>query len=102
MRHFSEQTSPGGVILLVFLEVLREKLDRFCENGNLDLRGAGILLVGLVLLDEPFLRSALESHSELERQKRWTPGHWVRSRISGARTVKAFYGSQPKKQGRAQ
>ena len=39
------------VILLVDLEVLGQLSDALREDGDLDLRGTGVVLVGLVVLD---------------------------------------------------
>jgi hypothetical protein len=46
------QTGPGMVILLVGGEMLDKEVDPFGQQGDLDLRGARILGVSLVLLDD--------------------------------------------------
>ena len=47
-----QQTTTGVVIVLVLLEVLGQISDALGEQSNLDLRGAGVTLVGCVGLDD--------------------------------------------------
>ena len=46
-----EQAHTGVVVLLVHLQVLGELIDPLGEDSDLHLGGAGIALVGLVVLD---------------------------------------------------
>ena len=46
-----QQTTTGVVIVLVLLEVLGQISDALGEQSNLDLRGAGVTLVGCVGLE---------------------------------------------------
>ena len=47
-----EQAHTAVIVLLVHLQVLGELIDALGEDGDLDLRGAGVALMGLVLLDD--------------------------------------------------
>jgi hypothetical protein len=47
------------VVLTVLAKVIREVVDAFCENRNLNLRGAGIAFMRPVLLNR---RRFVESH----------------------------------------
>ena len=62
LSDLAEQTFASGVVLLVILEVIGEKTDLLCEEGNLHLRRTGVLCVLAVLGDESLFRGALESH----------------------------------------
>ena len=47
-----EQAHTAVVVLLVHLQVLGELIDALGEDGDLDLGGAGVALMGLVGLDD--------------------------------------------------
>ncbi len=66
LSDFAKQTAAGGVILLVFLQVIGQHRDFLCENRDLDLGGAGVLFVELAVFDQLLLGTALEGHRTLE------------------------------------
>jgi hypothetical protein len=47
LAHHHQQTPPRVVILLVILEMAREVVDALCEQSNLNIRRAGVLLMQL-------------------------------------------------------
>src|SRR5699024_1110123 len=55
-----QQATTRVVVVLVLLEVFGEVLDALCEQGHLDLRGAGVALVRGVLGDDLLLDGGLE------------------------------------------
>src|SRR5581483_7910009 len=57
-----EQTTTGVVVVLVLLEVLGQVGDAAAEQRDLDLRGAGVALLGAVLVDDLLLDSGVEGH----------------------------------------
>ena len=70
----AEESPAGGVIHLVLLEVLGQKIDLFGENGDLNMGRTCVFLVGLVLRDQSFLGCALEGHTlGGYRQKKFAP-----------------------------
>jgi hypothetical protein len=60
-----QQTTTGVVIVLVLLEVLGQISDALGEQSNLDLRGAGVTLVGCVGLDDFLLFLSRKCHGIL-------------------------------------
>jgi len=50
-----QKAAPGRVVLFVRLEVLRQLTDPLTQQGDLDLRAAGITLVGAVLVNDGLL-----------------------------------------------
>lgn len=57
-----QQTAPGGVVVLVFAEVLRKVVDAGRENGNLHFGRPGIIWPVAMLFDE-FLRLLFRNHA---------------------------------------
>ena len=47
-----EEASPGGMVLLMRLEMLRQFTNTLTQDGDLDLRGTGIVVVSPVLVDQ--------------------------------------------------
>src|SRR5262245_10659978 len=60
-----EQASPGVVILFVDPEMLRETLDAFGEERDLDLGRSRVVIVQAVLIDNGTLLILAERHSNL-------------------------------------
>lgn len=60
-----QQTTTGVVIMLVLLEVLGQISDTLGQQSNLDLRGAGVTLVGSVSLDDFLLFLSRKCHGIL-------------------------------------
>jgi len=50
-----QQAAAGGVVFLVGLEVLGQLTDALAEDCDLDLRAAGVVVVGTVLTDDLLL-----------------------------------------------
>lgn len=55
LANFLDQTTAGGVVLLVALQVLRELFDFLGQNGDLDLRGTGVGGVRLIFFNNTLL-----------------------------------------------
>ena len=47
-----EEASAGGMVLLMRLEMLRQFTNTLTQDGDLDLRGTGIVVVSPVLVDQ--------------------------------------------------
>jgi len=47
-----KKTAPGGMVLIVRLEMLRQFTNARAQNGNLDFRRTGIRLVSTVLVNQ--------------------------------------------------
>ena len=47
-----EKASPGGMVLLMRLEMLRQFTNTLTQDGDLDLRGTGVVVVSTVLVDQ--------------------------------------------------
>src|SRR6516164_4297175 len=47
-----EEASAGGMVLLMRLEMLRQFTNTLTQDGDLDLRGTGIVIVSPVLVDQ--------------------------------------------------
>ena len=50
--HHHEKTAPGGMVLLMRLEMLRQFANPCAQDGNLNFRGAGIVIVSPVLFNQ--------------------------------------------------
>jgi hypothetical protein len=50
--HHHKKTAPGGMILLVRLEMLRQFANPRAQDGNLNFRGAGIVIISPVLFNQ--------------------------------------------------
>lgn len=70
LSNHAEETAAGGVVFLVLLEVIREHTDLLGEDGDLNLRGARILIVDLGIRDQLLLGLALERHGGFGKKKR--------------------------------
>ena len=79
-----QQTTTGVVIVLVLLEVLGQISDALGEQSNLDLRGAGVTLVGCVGLDDflLFLKSVV-APGVIVRPSGTPPGMAPRPAVQG-------------------
>ena len=60
----AEQTAAGGMILLVLLQGSGGIRNFLCEDRDLDLRGAGVILMKLAVGDQLLLCFALEGHGK--------------------------------------
>lgn len=60
LADLAEETLPGGEVLLVLEKVTGEVLDLGSEDGDLDLGGTRVLIVGLVLFDDALLLLLVE------------------------------------------
>ena len=67
-----QESTASGIILLVFLQVLRHVVNLLCENTDLDLRRTGVLGVGLEFSNDFLLIGFLESHSVGEKKTKGT------------------------------
>ena len=61
-----EQAAARVMILRESTQVFREVGDTLRQQGDLNLRGAGITLMGAVLRDDAFLRFPRERHKVLQ------------------------------------
>ena len=50
--HHHEKTAPGGMVLLMGLEMLRQFTNPRAQDGNLNFRGASIVIVSPVLFNQ--------------------------------------------------
>jgi len=50
--HHHEKTAPGGMVLLMRLEMLGQLANPRTQDGNLNFRGAGIVIVSPVLFNQ--------------------------------------------------
>jgi hypothetical protein len=55
--YHTQQSAPTGFVVVVDPEMVREAVDPGSQQGNLQFRGAGVFVVGLILfLDRLHLR----------------------------------------------
>lgn len=71
---FAQKSATRRVVHLVFLQMLGQKIDFLCEDGDLHMRGTGVLIMRLVLADQLLFDSALERHDrEVVLTKKFMP-----------------------------
>jgi hypothetical protein len=62
LTHQFQQPSAGMVVLLVGLEMFRQRVDAVAQNGHLDFRRTRIFFMQPKLIDNPFLCFCFEHH----------------------------------------